>query len=181
MPRLLIILAHPTLHTSRINRAMAEAVTGLDGVTLHDLYEQYPDMHIAVDAEQRLLSAHDIVVFQHPMFWYSCPAILKEWQDNVLQPGFAYGDGAKLPGKRMLSAISTGGTSDAYARGGLNHFTIHELLAPFEQVARFCGMAWLPPFVVHGAFALAPNDISREASRYRDHIVTLRDSRDPVK
>ena len=174
MARVLVLLAHPTLHTSRINRAMTEALSGIDGVTCHDLYEHYPDMYIDVEAEQRLLTGHDIIVFQHPVFWYSSPAILKEWQDHVLAWGFAFGDkGTALRGRRLVSAISAGGGAETYQRGGLNHFTIGELLAPFEQTARFCGMEYLPPFVVYGAFALTSDEIAKEAGRYRAFIEGL--------
>jgi glutathione-regulated potassium-efflux system ancillary protein KefG len=174
MARVLILFAHPALHKSRINRAMADAVSGMDGVTFHDLYEVYPDLHIAVDAEQQKLREHDVIVFQHPMFWYSSPAILKEWQDLVLESGFAYGEGGDaLRGKRMLSAISTGGAQEAYRRGGLNHFTIRELLAPFEQTARLCGMEYLEPFVISGVFRLTDAEVAAEAARYRAVIASL--------
>jgi glutathione-regulated potassium-efflux system ancillary protein KefG len=174
MARVLILFAHPTLQNSRVNRAMADALQGVDGVTFHDLYERYPDLHIAVETEQRLLAEHDVIVFQHPIFWYSSPAIVKEWQDLVLESGFAYGDnGTVLRGKRMVSAISTGGGVETYRRGGMNHFTITELLAPFEQTARFCGMQYMQPFIVYGAFALTPEVIDAEAARYRAFIESL--------
>ena len=174
MARVLILFAHPALQKSRINRAMADAVIGMDGVTFHDLYEVYPDLHISVDAEQQMLREHDVVVFQHPMFWYSSPAILKEWQDLVLESGFAYGEGGDaLRGKRMLSAISTGGGQEAYRRGGSNHFTIRELLAPFEQTARLCGMEYLEPFVISGVFRLTDAEVAAEAARYRAAIESL--------
>jgi glutathione-regulated potassium-efflux system ancillary protein KefG len=36
----------------------------------------------------------------HLLYWYSTPAILKEWQDLVLEHVFAYGhEGTKLHGK----------------------------------------------------------------------------------
>jgi glutathione-regulated potassium-efflux system ancillary protein KefG len=176
MARVLILFAHPALHNSRVNRAMVDALQGIDEVTFHDLYEQYPDLHIAVEAEQRLLTEHDVVVFQHPIFWYSSPAILKQWQDLVLEWGFAFGDkGTALRGKRMVSAISAGGGVETYQRGGLNHFSISELLVPFEQTARFCGMNYMEPFIVYGAFALTPDVIAKEAARYRAFIESLCD------
>src|SRR3569623_864064 len=91
--RILVILAHTNLVQSRINKAMADAVSDLPGVTVHDLYAAYPDGRIDVAREQALLDAHDIVVFQHPLFWYSSPALLKEWQDKVITYGYAYGPG----------------------------------------------------------------------------------------
>src|SRR6516225_10847445 len=101
--RVLILFAHPALHKSRVNRRLIESVRGLDNVTINDLYEEYPTFDINVGREQELLLAHDVIVFQHPMYWYSSPAILKEWEDLVLEYGFAYGTGGtKLQGKLFL-------------------------------------------------------------------------------
>jgi len=83
----LILFAHPALEKSRVNRRLVAAVQGLEGVTFHDLYEAYPDFYIDVKHEQRLLEAHDIIAFQHPLYWYSTPSLLKEWQDLVLEHG----------------------------------------------------------------------------------------------
>jgi glutathione-regulated potassium-efflux system ancillary protein KefG len=82
MRRVLILFAHPVLERSRVNRRLLEAVKDLDGVTIQDLYEAYPTLAIDVQREQDLLLAHDVIVFQHPFYWYSVPAILKEWQDR---------------------------------------------------------------------------------------------------
>lgn len=176
MANVLILFAHPAMHKSRVNRAMVDAVSKLDGVTFHDLYEAYPDLHIAVEKEQELLLSHDVIVFQHPMFWYSSPAILKEWQDLVLEWGFAYGEGGDaLRGKKMLTAITTGGPAEAYQRGGSNHFTIRELLVPFEQTARLCGMDYLEPFAIQGVSRLSDAELASEVARYRAQIESLRD------
>src|SRR5258708_2220267 len=134
--RVLVLFAHPAFQKSRINRHLAAAARAVDGITFHDLYEAYPDFQLDVAHEQELLLAHDVIVFQHPFYWYSCPALLKEWLDLVLEYNFAYGPhGTRLHGKTLLSALTTGGPEHAYARDGHNHFTIRELLAPFEQTA----------------------------------------------
>ena len=164
--RILILFAHPAFQRSRGNRFLVEAVRQADDITFRDLYELYPDFSIDVAAEQRLLVAHDVIVLQHPLYWYSCPALLKEWLDLVLEHGFAYGDGgAALRGKKMFSAITTGGSDRAYTREGLNHFTIWELLSPFRQTARFCGMDYLPPFVVHGMLHQPSEEEMRRAAK----------------
>ncbi len=147
-----------------------------DGITRHDLYEAYPEQYIDVAREQQLLRAHDLIVLQHPFYWYSTPAILKEWQDLVLEHGFAYGtDGVALQGKQMLSVISTGGGAESYGRGALNHFTVREFLAPLEQTARFCGMEYLPPFVIPGAFEMSDAQIEAHAEEYARTLAALRD------
>ena len=174
----LVLFAHPAIRNSRVNRRLVAAVRDLHGVTVNDLYDEYPDLNINVTREQELLAAHEIVVFQHPFYWYSTPAILKEWQDLVLEHGWAYGhDGDALRGKALLSAMTTGGSEDAYCAKGSNRFSVRQLLAPIEQTARLCGMDFLPPFVVHGTFRLTASEIEDHAVDYRRLVEALRDGR----
>jgi glutathione-regulated potassium-efflux system ancillary protein KefG len=147
-------------------------------VTVNELYENYPEFDINIEREQELLSNHDIVVMQYPFYWYSTPSILKEWQDLVLEHGWAFGhEGTALNGKILLNVVSTGGSESAYSREGLNRFTVRELLAPIEQTARLCGMSFLPPFVIHGTHAFQGAEIDRHASDYRRLIEGLQEGR----
>jgi glutathione-regulated potassium-efflux system ancillary protein KefG len=172
----LIVLAHPALEKSRVNRALADAVRDLDGVMLHDLYETWPEFDVHPGPEQRLLEAHDVVVLQHPFYWYSTPPLLKQWEDLVLEHGWAYGsDGTALHGKTLLSAVSAGGSEESYRPEGLNRYTMRQLLAPIEQTARLCGMRYPPPFVVHGTHGLEVAEIETHAADYRRVISALRD------
>ena len=174
--KVLVLLAHPALETSVTNRRLARAVTGLDGVRVHDLYETYPDFEIDVAQEQELLREHDIVVFQHPFYWYSAPALLKEWLDLVLEHGFAYGrTGKALRGKVMLNALTTGGREEAYGPDGRNRFTIRQLLAPFDQTAHLCHMTYLPPFIVFRGRGLQRQALAETAASYRRCVEALRD------
>jgi glutathione-regulated potassium-efflux system ancillary protein KefG len=175
--RLLILFAHPAFHKSRINQQLLSSAKSLPGVTVNDLYESYPNFHVNVAREQALLLEHDVIIFQHPFYWYSSPAILKQWEDLVLEYGFAYGKGGtRLNGKLCLTAISTGGPSSAYQRDGYNYFTIRELLTPFEQTARLCGMIYLPPFVVPGVLWMDnQTDLNTYGSVYRQALEALQD------
>lgn len=177
--RVLILFAHPALQKSRVNRRLIAAVRNMENVTINDLYEEYPDFFVNIKREQELLLNHDIIIFQHPLYWYSCPALLKEWQDLVLQYGFAYGaHGTKLTGKWVLTAITTGGPLSAYQRDSYNYFTIRELLRPFEQTVRLCGMVYLPPFVISGTLAVKNEaDFAGFAALYRHAVESLRDGR----
>lgn len=171
---MLVLFAHPALQKSRVNRALARAAEQVKGVTFHDLYERYPEMGINVEREQALLRENDIVVFQHPFYWYSTPAILKEWQDLVLEWGFAYGDGGTaLRGKKLFNVLTAGGPEDAYCRQGFNHFTVRELLAPIEQTARLCGMEYLPPLVFHGSLRMSREDIAAACVQYARSLDAL--------
>jgi glutathione-regulated potassium-efflux system ancillary protein KefG len=179
MRRVLVLFAHPVLERSRVNRRLLGALRDVENVTVHDLYESYPTLSIDVAREQALLAENDVIVFQHPFYWYSVPSILKEWQDLVLEHGWAYGaGGTKLKDKITFNAISTGGPANAYQKGGYNRFTVRELLAPWEQTAHLCGMQYLAPFVVHAALRIASDDdLAHRREDYRRLIVALRDSR----
>lgn len=180
--KILVLFGHPAIQKSRVNRQLAQAAREVAGVTFHDLYEAYPDLAIDVKTEQELLLAHDVIVFQHPFYWYSAPAIFKEWNDLVLEYGFAYGPGGeKLENKAWLNVITTGGPEDAYNAEGYNRFTIRQLLAPMDQTAYLCGMHFLPPFSVHGTLDLHPiKDIPGYARAYARLLEGLRDSSLPL-
>lgn len=154
---------------------MFELARRIPGVTCVDLYAEYPNLVIDVQREQQRLLAHDVVLFQFPLYWYSTPAILKEWQDLVLEHGFAYGaNGHALRGKGFLCVLSAGGSSDAYSADGLNRYSIGELLRPLEQMACLTGMQYLPPLVLFGSRdALEEGRLSRHLDDWRRLLTAL--------
>jgi glutathione-regulated potassium-efflux system ancillary protein KefG len=163
--KVLVLYAHPSQHRSEVNQPRFKAAGEIEGVTAVDLYREYPTFNIDIEKEQRRLVEHDVIIFQFPLFWYSTPAILKEWQDLVLEYGFAYGrEGTALHGKTFFCAISAGGMEEAYQTDGYVHFTVRELLNPIEQTARLTGMIYLPPFILFGSRTAA------EEKRLGDHM-----------
>jgi glutathione-regulated potassium-efflux system ancillary protein KefG len=170
----LVLLSHPALHRSRVNAALLGAARERADVTVHDLYKHYPDFLIDVDAEQKKLIAHRLIVLQYPMYWYATPALLKEWMDTVLLHGFAFGrGGTKLHGKTLLVAASTGGDQDAYHASGMNRFTMMELLRPMEATANLCGLTWADPFIVHDAIHLNAAGRTEAAVAYDARLSSL--------
>ena len=182
MKKILILFAHPAFQKSLINKTLIEAIKDLEGVTINNLYEKYPDFFIDVTVEQKLLTEHDIIIWHHPFYWYSAPALIKEWMDLVLQHGFAYGThGRALEGKWAMSCISTGGRKEVYSAEGKNRYTINQFLAPFIQSASLCRMTNLPPFVVHGSHTLNGDQIKKYADDYKSVIKLLRDNKIETK
>lgn len=150
--KILLLFAHPAQHRSQVNVVLFEAAKQLSFVTTVDLYALYPTFDIHIDNEQQRLMEHDIIVLQFPLYWYSTPAILKEWQDQVLEYGFAYGTGGDaLHGKTMLCATTAGGSEQDYKPGGINTYSIRELMRPLEQTANLAGMSYLPPLMLFDA------------------------------
>ncbi len=146
---------------------MIKAAATLPNVTIHDLYETYPDFHIDIAAEQAQLAAADLVVFQHPIQWYSMPALLKEWVDTVLEDGWAFGKGGTaLRDKSYWLVVTTGSPVDAYATTGMHHLPFDAFLPQFQQTASLCGMRWQTPLVIHNAHQLSQQDVAAHARHY---------------
>lgn len=175
MRKILILFAHPKEQKSKINKYLINAVEDMENVTVNRLYEQYPDFFIDIKREQELILEHDIIIWHHPFYWYSAPAIIKEWMDLVLEHGFAYGsEGNDLQGKYIMNSITTGGRESSYEEGGLNRFPINQFLLPFNQAAHLCKMKYLPPFVVHGVHLLQDHDVKSYQLQYQRVIDFLR-------
>lgn len=168
MNRILILFAHPRFENSRVNRVLLKGIVGNPAVTLNDLYERYPDFNIDVEREKALLTEHQVLVWQHPLYMYSAPALLKQWIDLVLEHGWAHGEGGNfLRDKWIFNAISSGGTRNEYAANGFNRFTMGEFLIPFQQTATLCKMTYLPPFATQGTYRLTDADLDHFADLYR--------------
>ena len=179
--KILVLFAHPLLERSRANKVLINAYKNIDNITFHDLYEKYPEFNINVKQEKELLLAHSLVIWHHPFYWYSCPPLLKQWIDMVLEVGWAYGPGGTaLQEKHILQVITTGGGEQAYQETGSNRFSIREFLRPFEQTAYLCKMNYLPPFVVQGTHRLIEEDLEQKTKylrafleNWKDHLPNL--------
>lgn len=177
MRKVFIQFAHPAKVRSKINKALRAAVEDLEGVTVNDLYAAYPDFLIDVKREQQLCETHDVIIFQHPFYWYSTPSIMKEWLDLVLEHGWAVGSqGNALKGKLFLQAITAGGDDSTYRKDGYNEFTVGELTSPYKATAKLCKMDWLPPFAIFGTHrGLRDDKVNSYAQDYRRAVIALRD------
>lgn len=159
------------MNESIVNKAWVKRLEEEADVTVHDLYREYPDFQIDVTREQKLVEEHDRIVLQFPFYWYSAPALMKEWIDAVLTYGWAYGSGGtKLHGKELLIATSTGSPAEAYQAGGKNHYAMSELLKPFQATSNLIGTTFLPAFIEHGVRTLDEEGVGLSAERLADYI-----------
>ncbi len=174
MPRILILFAHPALEKSRVHRKLIQHAARLSNTTFHDLYQVYPDMDIDVEFEKKQLLQHDVIILQHPFYWYSAPAMIKQWQDLVLEHGWAYGSGGTaLTDKKIFNVISCGAPKEVYTPQGRNRFTVNDFLLPFNQTAYLCHMIYMPPFIVYGTHRLNNTEIEVHAAQYEELLIAI--------
>jgi glutathione-regulated potassium-efflux system ancillary protein KefG len=172
--KILILFAHPLFEKSFVNQELVRHIPISNHITFHDLYEEYPEFDINVKHEQSLLEKHDIIIWHHPMYWYSCPPLLKQWIDMVLEYGWAYGkNGNALNGKSIFQVMTTGGAKENYCATGRDRFSIPELLEPFNQTAKVCKMNYLPPFVIHGTHKMNEEEAINHAKTYAELLLFL--------
>jgi glutathione-regulated potassium-efflux system ancillary protein KefG len=177
MSKVLLVVAHPDLSQSKANAALVDAVRDLPHVTVHDLYATYPDFQIDVDAEQALLAEHDVIVFQHPVFWYNTTPLLKQWQDLVLTLGWAFtidGTASQLAGKKAIVAVTAGVPAEHYTPEGQNGTTLAALLSNWGATLRLCQFDILPMVTLYGtAFGLSDEDLTLAGKQYADVLASF--------
>lgn len=175
----LVILAHPNLESSRVHAALLNAIRGAEGIEVRDLALLYPTSIIDVPAEQHALSNADEIVLQYPTYWYSTPGILKQWLDDVLVRGWAYGTGKPgvLAGKKLRVVTSTGGAQDAYAPDGFHGWDFNDILIPLQATTRRLGMLWDEPFVIQGVRDVDNSQLAQYGAQYRALLEQMRPAR----
>lgn len=169
----LLIVAHPNLEESKFNKRLLQEAEKLGGITIHDLYASSPDGNIDVAAEQARLLDHDTIIFQHPMYWYSVPTLVKKWQEDVLISGWAYGTEKKLKGKKIHHVFTTGGAKDSYQAGGHSQFTYDEYLRPLQGLIHWIGAEFIPYFIVDNTHRMTDDELENQADGYRLHLQQL--------
>ena len=163
--KVLVIHAHPYPARSHAGSAMIEALADVPQLAVRPLYSLYPDFDVDAEAERRALEEAALVVWAHPLYWHSMPALLKHWFDVVLLEGWAWGAaGRALAGKRAMLAVTAGHASaepfQAYAR-------------LVESIARTCHMEWLEPFVLDEAETMDEARLREGSQRLRRRIEEL--------
>lgn len=168
-----LIYAHPYPSRSRACAALLSAIEDLPGLNVRSLYDLYPDFDIDANAERGALEDARLVVWMHPLYWYTTPAMMKLWFESVLVKGFAWGQGGtKLKGKDCLWVATTGGDEDAYSPAGRHAHEFQSFVPVVEQTARFCGMNWLEPLIVHGSHLIADEALFEAGTRLRGRLAS---------
>lgn len=178
MNNTLVVIGHPDLSSSRANAAIVDALRETN-VTLHALSSVLGESGFDLAAEQKLLCEHDRIVLLFPLYWYSCPALMKRWLDDVFTPGFAYARGGdKLMDKEFLIVTTVGAPSSGYRAGGFNRYTLDELLRPLQQTVAYVKGRYLPPIPLFESVFIADEPLDETAREIAGLITSTQESPD---
>ena len=83
---------------------------------------------------------------------------MREWFEDVLLHGFAYGiTGKVFAGKKVIVSFTAGAPLDKYKYGEMQNFEISEFLPAFIQLTNLCNMKWCG-YVISGGYTFMPDD-----------------------
>ncbi|WP_375749229.1 NAD(P)H-dependent oxidoreductase [Vibrio sp. HN007] len=177
MSNVVVISGHPNLDESWTNKVILnELQENIESIDVRRLDVLYPDYNIDIEAEQNALVDADVVVLQYPYYWYSVPALLKKWIDDVFAFNFAFGpEGDKLKNKHLILSFTVGGPEESYDPLGYNHFTVEQLAYPLQQTAYLAGMVFQKPIYTHRMVYIPGvyNTQEEVEERARDHASRL--------
>ena len=155
----LVLVAHPQLEQSRVNRRMLRQRRAAAGraapgaIEVRDLYALYPDYLIDVAAEQAALARGEAGRLAAPD-----PLVRHAAADEALgRRGARLRLGLRARRHRaagqgpLARRPRTGGPEDSYRPDSYNRYFFDAFLPPYEQTAALCGMRFLPPLLLHGA------------------------------
>ncbi|MFC6274491.1 NAD(P)H-dependent oxidoreductase [Levilactobacillus tangyuanensis] len=141
----LVLVSHPELADSSTQQFLKASLPKSAIIWEHIESQSTID----IEKEQRQLRQADRIILQFPLYWYSAPAGLKQWEDTVLTRNFVYGDHRyPLAGKSLGLVVSTGMPAAAFQRGGAEGFSLDDLLTPFAALAQRARMTWLPTLAI---------------------------------
>ena len=176
--QILAMMFHPRLDRSTVTRRLFYTLQQDPGIVAVDMYASYPDFGIDVEFEKKRIQAHNIIVFLYPIYWYSGPALLKEWMDLVLEYGFAYGmSAAALKGKYWLPIVSCGTDEESYTPTGSHEHTLETFLLPYAMTAKVCQMQYQKPIAIYGlSHSQSESKIKTHINQVMDYLQTLKEN-----
>jgi len=172
MRKTLMILAHPKIEESIGNKIISNNFASLANSEIRHLDQLYPDFKFNIEAEQEALLNADTIIFQYPLFWYSTPAILKHWIDQVIQYGFAFGkDSYNLEGKKIIVSFTIGSPVKDYPQE-----VIQKITFLFQGLASYCKMDYVGEIFcndINGYSAGAKENAVKLANEHSEKLLTM--------
>ena len=164
----LVLVSHPALASSKTHSAIVDELRALENVTVRYIDDELGQAR-AFDtaAEHAIIEKNDTIVLQFPWYWYSAPATMKKYLDEILAPGWAFEGRFALEGKKLQLLVTTGGAEVTYNAHSDHGFTMDELVAPFKAIARFTKMVWVDPVIVYAVAAPLDEQIANAKALVR--------------
>ncbi|MBP2133746.1 NAD(P)H dehydrogenase (quinone) [Methanomicrobium sp. W14] len=123
----------------------------------------------------------DTIIFQFPIWWSSCPAILKGWFDRVFAQGFVVDlgkgrlfDKGFLAGKKALISVTVGSPKELYTKYGINGDLEVHLMTLWHSTLEFTGIENYDIFYIFSASSMDDKRVKSELERFEKVLKNLK-------
>ncbi|TPR14752.1 NAD(P)H-dependent oxidoreductase [Apilactobacillus timberlakei] len=167
----LVIVSHPEYDNSMTESFLQQCQNDIDEVDWLVLDHLTNNYEFDIDKEQNRLIKYDRILLQFPMYWYSSPALLKKYEDDIFTRSFTYAnEDGKLKGKELGIITTLGEPLKNYTVGGSEGFSINEILKPYQALAFKSGMKFIKPFAVDQFAYMTDDEKGKLLVDYRNYL-----------
>ncbi|TPR18823.1 flavodoxin family protein [Apilactobacillus timberlakei] len=167
----LVIVSHPEYDNSMTESFLNQCQNDIDEVDWLVLDHLTDNYEFDVDKEQKRLIKYDRILLQFPMYWYSSPALLKKYEDDIFTRSFTYAnEDGKLKDKELGIITTLGEPLKNYTVGGSEGFSINEILKPYQALAFKAGMKFIKPFAVDQFAYMTDDEKGKLLVDYRNYL-----------
>ncbi|MCL2520459.1 MAG: NAD(P)H-dependent oxidoreductase [Spirochaetaceae bacterium] len=166
----LIIFGHSNWAESRVSANWLKEFTADGSFTIHKLSEQLVNGRYNIEAERKIVEAHDRIVMVFPVIWFGAPAIVQQWLEEVFLYGWAYSADygpAALKGKDFVLALTAGGAAEGYRIAGMgrNSYPLESYYINWQATASMTGMNFHPMYCLYATMTKQPADFTAAAQK----------------
>lgn len=160
MKNTLVLFAHPYLEFASNNKELTNFYERHQHFTFRDLYEEYPEFHIAAFKERKRIFEYDRFIFHFPIIWFGMPPLLRLWMDEVVDSRWMNEDQANpFEGKDVYFLITTRNKESTFGRESKTYYTIEELISSLIATMKLFGATIHEPYVVYESENLNKKEI----------------------
>ncbi|WP_304343309.1 NAD(P)H-dependent oxidoreductase [Chryseobacterium koreense] len=170
MKKTLVIFAHPYFEYSTTNAELIKVYKDSADFEFKDLYEEYPDFHIATFRERKRIVNYDRLIFHFPLIWFGMPPLLRLWIDEVFDMDWIAKENAPLSNKDAFIIVTTGGKEQNYTEEGLYGATISQLMLPLRLSLKVNNIEVKEIIAVHNADDLTQDALKEITEQIRKKL-----------
>lgn len=118
----------------------------------------------------------DVIIFQHPIYWFGMPGLLKTYIDKIYQYGIffegaeEYGRGGLFREKKYMLSVTWNAPEDAFndSKKFFEGKNIEEALFNLHKAHQFCGMQPIKTFSCNDV--IKNPDINKYITNLKNHL-----------
>jgi len=167
LKKTLAIFAHPYFEYSTTNVELIKAYESSEQLIFKDLYEEYPDFHIATFRERKRIWDYQRLVFHFPLIWFGLPPLLRLWIDEVFDMSWKAESNHPLMNKDAIIIVTIGAAEENYQKDGLYKTTIEELMKPLTLSLEVNGIEVKEIIAVYKADDLESEELKNTTERIK--------------